>query len=225
MIFEHCKWHFHTNWDELEKGRADVFQVYPNAILIRFNLLEFCPSMPLFGLSVCVSFEFFYSLSRYCDISVHSMNSWSVQSRNCLKLRDIAHLMCGHYKEKLAAEHFSLAKCSKEPVYRFSCLGFALAFARAFCYVGWPNMGIAIEKNQEISEQPCWKVLFRSLAILLTVLTGNEWTAVVCRGCAGRQVCIELYLSYSFVSSCVNLMFTLVCKTKSSVENMLNKQR
>ncbi len=26
MVFEHCKWHFRTNWDKLEKSRADVFK-------------------------------------------------------------------------------------------------------------------------------------------------------------------------------------------------------
>ena len=75
MIFEHCKWHFHTNWEKLEKYRADVFQIYPNAI--RFNLLEFCPSMPLFGLSVFL-LSSSTVLSRYCYISVNFMTSWSV---------------------------------------------------------------------------------------------------------------------------------------------------
>ena len=75
MIFEHCKWHFHTNWEKLEKYRADVFQVYPNAI--RFNLLELCPSMSLFGLSVFL-LSSSTVLSRYCDISVNFMTSRSV---------------------------------------------------------------------------------------------------------------------------------------------------
>ena len=43
---------------KFEKKWADVFQIYPNAI--HLNPLQFCPSMPLLGLS-CVLLEFFYS--------------------------------------------------------------------------------------------------------------------------------------------------------------------
>ncbi len=71
MIFGHCKWHFYTNWDKLEKGRANDFQVYLNAI--RWIFSNFAHPFPFWPF--CVSFEFLYSLTRYnCDISVHSLS-------------------------------------------------------------------------------------------------------------------------------------------------------
>ena len=55
----------------LKKYRPDVFQAYPNAV--RFNLRQFCPSMPVF--SVFQLSFFFTFVSCYCDITVSSMTS------------------------------------------------------------------------------------------------------------------------------------------------------
>ena len=66
----------------LKKSRADLFQVYGN--VIRFNLLQYCPSIPSFGFSV-FNLSFSTILSRYCDMLVNSLTGFSV-----LKLRDLA---------------------------------------------------------------------------------------------------------------------------------------
>ena len=72
----HLQNHGHiTKEIKLQKSRAEVFQVYPNAI--QFNLFQFYPSMFLLSFPVCCLSSSIV-LSRWCDVYVNSVTICSV---------------------------------------------------------------------------------------------------------------------------------------------------